>query len=555
MISWLQTTFQKHLKWVLVVLLVIITISFVFTLGIGTTHTARNVAERRAFGVDWNDQRQVTREFQDGSLSFFLSYRQQPTSNAQLEAHVFERAAMRYLADELGIPPASADQVRERIQNSPAFAGEDGNFDPAAYQTALDQFTARNEEAALARTLEDDVRAVAVARLLAGPGYVTPYEVRRMAALDGTQYAIETATLAFETFQPEIAVTDAALEAFFQERAARYAIPERRVVTAVRFTAEEFLAAIPAPAEADVTRYFEANKARFRTVGADGSSTEPELAAVRDQVEAALRRDLAARRAGDAATDFVYGLYLASTEGGLKANTPEVDAYIVSRNRVGRRVGPFTAAGGAGAEALTPTMAQAAFRLDDQRFFSDPIQDGDAFEVLVWGENVPESVPALAEVRARVEEDFRAAERRRLFVERGAQVRTELLAKVQGGATFQAAATELGLAFAQASGFSRQSAPPEGVPGAALNAIGSLREPGAVSDMIALPDNGGGVFVRLVSAEPPSADALNMMMAMNEFRQRRFAMEGMRRSLLSEWTRQEQIAAGLIEPEAAGAQP
>jgi hypothetical protein len=122
-----------------------------------------------------------------------------------------------------------------------------------------------------------------------------------------------------------------------------------------------------------------------------------------------------------------------------------------------------------------------------------------------------------------------------------------LLAKLTAGAAFEAAAAELGMTVAKAEGFSRSSQQfPENVPSAALSAIDTLRQPGDLSAMIALPDDAGGAFVRLVSATPPDAAVLQSALMFREFQQRRMAMQGTRISLLAEWTRREQERAGLV---------
>ncbi len=138
----------------------------------------------------------------------------------QVLSELIAEAALNEKTRSLGI--AATDQiVRERVMNLAEFKGPDGNFDPMRYQYVL-----RNNNLTEASFLAAEKQLAARRQLL---------------------------TALATDFQPPKVVTDA----FWRLQS------ETRAIEYVRLTAAQ-AGTIPAPSEADLKTYFDANKAAFR---------------------------------------------------------------------------------------------------------------------------------------------------------------------------------------------------------------------------------------------------------------------------------------------------
>src|SRR5205823_8065970 len=143
-----------------------------------------------------------------------------------------------------------------------------------------------------------------VEKLLAGPGYVLPADVKKQLLVADTTWTIATAATDFAAYKPEIKSTDAELTKFFEENVARYEIPPRVIASYVEFPAANYLPGITVTAE-EVRAYYDQNPARFpkptevKPAEAKAPPAPPkpdpaaDFAAVRAQVESTLKLEKA----------------------------------------------------------------------------------------------------------------------------------------------------------------------------------------------------------------------------------------------------------------------
>lgn len=502
MISWIQKQFHQHFRFIFVLVLGLLIVSFIITMapaGGGMGRGDREVLERRVFGYNLGSQEDQTRLFGDAALSAQLQAGYAP-EGAELQNYAFQRAASLELADELHIPPTSTQEVSDFIKKLRMFTNQDGQFDAARYASFKDSLKNNPNftEARVSRVIADDVRAGKVQELLAGPGYVLASDVKsRLEQADAT-WTLGVASIDYASFNPSIPVNDAVLQTFFEENTFRYEIPPRMEVSYAEFSALSLLPTINVT-DAEVRAYYDSNPSRFPKPAADPAADQaaaPKLdpdadfAAVRPQVETSLKLERARRAAMKAAADFSLALYEAEVEPG----TPRFDEFLSSRGVTLKPLAPFTRAAGPAELGGSPEIAAEAFKLNPQHPLSDAVSSPTGAVVLIYKDLQPSRTPLLSEVREKVTADYIEGEKRKRFVELGRTIRSTIEQRIKADDTFEkavaaaASANSVKIEGKLLSPFTRRQ-PPQDIDYSIFGALPKL-EKGNVSDMIITKDHG-----------------------------------------------------------------
>jgi peptidyl-prolyl cis-trans isomerase D len=505
MISWIQRTFQQHFKAVFAVLLGLIIISFVFTIGAapGVGRADRTALKREFFGYNLGSPDDQQRLMGDAGLSANLQVGYGLEAE-QVQNYAFQRAATLHLADELKIPVATTSEIADQIKTLRAFAGQDGQFDANAYKTFRDNLKSnpRLTEADIARVIGDDVRADKVQKLLGGPGYVLPGDVKNQLARADTTWTLGTATVDYSTFNPALNPTDAELTKFFEESSFRYEISPRVVASYADFPSSDYLGQVKV-SETEIRAYYDANPSRFPKPAVDLKAPAPakadpaaDYAAVHRQVEAALKTERAQRLAAKAASDFVFSLY----ESKAVAGSPALANALAALKAPVKPLAPFTRESGpAEFGAAGPAAAEEAFKLGKDRPYTDAVSTSAGAAVLFWKETQPARKPAFTEVRDKVSTDYVENEKRKRFVELGRTLRGLIENRLKAGDTFEKAAaaastgTSAKIEAKTIPPFTLRNRPQD-LDYTVLGALERL-EKGQVSDLAIAADKGTFVYV------------------------------------------------------------
>jgi peptidyl-prolyl cis-trans isomerase D len=525
MISWIQRYFQKHIRLVMFIMLIIVGLPMVViysqSSGIGMADV--KVRQQQFFNVNLANQEQASRVFSDGELSGYLRAGYPALQGAQLQQYALQRIAGLALADELHLPVPTDEQVSQYVQTLRAFQNPEGGFDQSAYTRFGDSLKSSGSPftaAGVTRVLRDDTRLEALVKLVGGPGYVLPADVKQQLSRIDSTWTVQVASLDYTGFNPAINPTDEALKKFHEENAFRYDVPVRPRLSLVEFKAAAFAPPV-GPTEEELRAFYNSNPGSF-PVPAEAGKTDatPSLDAaatdnfpkVRAQVESTLR-DLASRKlASQAANDLTVALF----DKKFAPNSPELSAFLASVRLTAVPVTPFTPDAPPADRAWLGSYAEAISRLSASRPFSDALPTPDGFVVMLWNETLPAYQPIFTEVRERVLADYRATEKRRLFIERGNVLKAQLQAAGSPAAFAAAAAAEKLEVKTHANFTLRQ--PPQDLPQPALASLASL-EAGQVSDLIGLGDKGLLVYVQekklpdLSPANPRYAEVQNQLMA------------------------------------------
>lgn len=501
MISWIQKYFQRHFRLVFLAVLVAVALPMIViysSSGSGGGRSGTKVLERPFFGVNLANPEQTRRVFSDGELSAYLRAGYAALQGGQLQQYSLQRVAGLGLADELHLPVASPAEVAKHVPTLRAFQNQQGQFDQSVYTRFADSLKAGSPVtiADVNRVLRDDTRLEALSRIVSGPGYVLPAEVKMQLSRIDSTWTVQVASLDYATFSPAINPTEEALKKFHGEYSFRYDVPARPRLSYIEFKTADFTPP-GAPTEAELRAYYNANLASF-PAPADTDKKDaalPVTAAdnfpkVRDQVEAALR-NLASRRM---ATQTANELTVALFERKLAANSPELSAFLAGQRRAPVALAPFAPDLPPADKPWLASYAQAIARLSHDRYFSDPLPTPDSIVVLLWHESLPAYKPLFAEVRDRVTADYREYEKRRLFIERGNALKVQLQAAAKTPAGFGEKAVGEKLEVKSYANFTLQQ-PPQDLPQPALAALSQL-ESGQVSDLVGLGDKGLLVYAQ-----------------------------------------------------------
>lgn len=499
MISWIQTTFQHHFKVIFAVLLGLIIIAFVFTIGAspGIGRAERATVARQYFDLNLNKAEDQQKLFGDAQLSAFLNLGYGGVEGAQLQMYALQRYAALKLADELHVPEPSEAEYLSFVKSLRPFLNQAGEFDPVAYNRFKDSIkkSGNVSEGSVARVLKADYRVEKLNRLVAGPGYVLNRDISQQLARADTKWTLTLATLDYDSFKPSISTPDAEVSKFFEDNAFRYEIAPMFSGYVVEFSLMPYLAKVKI-SDTELRSFYEANKSRFpapaQTQGAPKLDDANAFAAVKTQVEEALKIEKARKEAVNAAANITISLFE------NKATAANIAKLLQDKGLALKEIPPFTQDAPPAQFGNPEEFSHQAFKLGRDRLFSDALASNQGAVFLVWKETIPSRKPALAEVLTKVKADFTENERRKLFITAGRGLKSIVEAKLKAGESFSKAIT----AAAAAAGIKVETKdvpaftfrqPPQDIDYAVVGALEHL-EKGQVSEMTGSANKGLVVF-------------------------------------------------------------
>lgn len=496
---------MRHGRWLFLTLLAIIIVAFVFTIGNtpGCSSNQSNYQAQYFYGVDLNSRRARQPIIDTTSLSAFLNSRQL-RNNQQFQSEVMSRIALLELADQIGLPVPTQTEMAEYVQTKAAFLNSEQAFDADAYTEFLDSLETNPNmsQALLAQALREDFRIDQVAARLSGPGLHLEAEAIHQAKINKMELALSVAEIDYNDFLPDLSASDEDLRAFFTDNEKRYEVPEKIQAATIKFAAKNYPVNYTDEA---LAAHFEANRAQFTPsapatdpIEATAPNAEVTFESVRDQVTLDYTRKLQMQAAHEAAQAFAYTLY----EKSIERDSAAFDALLQDSQLELQPIVPFTQAE-APTYGIPAESAQSVFELNDRRFFSDAYAADDGFTLLIYQSRIPPQIPAFESVKASVQLDHSVELKRKLFNERGQQLKLELEAGIEAGKSFAETAQQLELKVNTFEPFKVNEAPSDlnrSVLGSAQNA-----QIQTVSDMLNL--NGTGTFIYVTEKNLPEIDA------------------------------------------------
>ncbi len=510
MISWIQRTFQHHFRLIFAVLLLGMVIPFIFTIGStpGIGRAEHETQTKEFFGHNLASREDDLRFREDARISASLQ-NGGALSEEQVQYYAIRRITSLYFADAMHIPEATPAEITNFIKDLRAFHGPDGQFDVTRYDAFRSSLKARGDstEADIVRVIGQDIRAGKVERLVGGPGYVMPSDLRSVLEKEDTTWTLETATVDYASFEPSLSLSDAEIAKFFSDNTFRYTIAPKVGVDYVAFPAAGYLPSVTAT-DAEVREYYDAQPSRFPKPGAAKAPSlkadpSADFAAVQKDVRQALLADKAERAAVQAASDFAFSLY----QGKVTRGT--LDGFLAAHHLTKASLVPFTAEEGPAELLGSPQVAKAAFELGADHFYSEGVPTPTGAAVLLWRESLPSRTPLLAEVRDKVKADAVDSQRRQHFIEFGKTFQAGIERRLKAGEAFDKAVAEaagsLKVSVKSFPAFVFKSKPAD-VDETVVDALTHLAK-GGVSDLKATADR--GVLVYAADKKLPALDESN----------------------------------------------
>lgn len=574
MISWIQDRLIKNGKWIFSILLAVIIVSFVFVIGEtpGITTPQFGGDDQYYYGVNLRDPDALEILDRQTTLVTMMRGGSSTFSAQNIRQLSYFRAAALHLADQYKVPVPDKETLQDYILEMPLFQNQQGEFNPDAYQQFVDSIgnNPTLQGGLLDRAIQDEYRIAKVSEWLSDQGFVVPYDVQLLGQEAQTRWSIKVAIRKLNEFQPEIEITDEALNAYFENNKFQYETTRQRLISWIYFPAERFLQEVADPGDEVLLEHLEAYIYRFLDSEEDRDPEDPSnilepealLAKRRDQVLADWRKERADSIARIRAEDFATSLY----DEEVKQNSDEfkgrVDALGLetgSFNPIARDTPPRAAGEGATWDILRYTRG-----LNTMQWFTDAIEFREGYGIFyLTGIEEPE-VPPLSEIRDQVESDFREAERRRRFNETAVPIASSIRENLDQGMDFDAAVArsslppvktvipDLNRAWRNQMPLPRvsdreflfqvrsyddvsQSNLPPRFPEALFNNLKGM-EPGEMSDMITVGRVGYFLYVlekdepQLLAGEPDYEDARNTL----EFSYGNFLLRNAMNELLEE---------------------
>jgi peptidyl-prolyl cis-trans isomerase D len=499
MISWIQRSFQHHFRLIFALLLVGMVVPFIFTIGStpGIGRADRTVVSRDFFGHNLASLEDSQRILTDGRLSAQLQLATNASAE-QIQYYAFQRVAALHIADQMHVPEASSADIQDYIKHLRIFAGSDGQFDVSRYDLFRTNLKTDGaiSEADIARVIKDDVRVQKIDSLLAGPGYVQAGDVDSLLVKADTTWTVSTATVDYANYDPGIRLTDADISKYFSDNTFRYTVAPRASVDYIEFPASAYVSQVAPPTDAEVREFYDSNPGRFPKTGAAptaGAKANPDadFAAVQAQVRTALAGERAQRAAVKAGSDVAFELY-----DGKVARGAAFDSFLSDHKLKTSSLAPFTLDAGPAELGGSREIADAAFRLSSDRYYSEALPSRSGAVVLILKDTLPSRNPSLAEVREKVVADATDNLKRQRFVEFGRLLKAGIQRRLKSGESFDKGAVEA----ADGTKVTVKSYPafklrdqPRDVDPVVLGVLDHL-EKGGVSDMEATADKGTLVF-------------------------------------------------------------
>jgi peptidyl-prolyl cis-trans isomerase D len=510
MFYWIQTYLTKHFKWILVILLFTMIISFVFTIGNFSPLGGGNgpkYREQPFLGYDLSSAKDQEKIFGAGQISLSLiypSYFGQP-SGGQVQDYSLSRVAFLHIADEIGLPGPTKEEFKAHVQKLTGFMDfSTQGFDQTRFTAFVDSLKAGGlTEAYVTNIIEDDFRINKLRDILQGPNHILPFEATNAAQATNTEWTLETAKINYVDFSIDIAPSEEDLNTYFENNKFRYLVDAKTKASYILFDPNKQIDNEYQPEAGEKSIHFFTNKARYQTAvptpkiitNDDGTIETPEapevtLADVEPQIIQELRLARANKETQKIAGDFAYHLFDKEIENG----SAEFEAAIAAAGVSLKSLVSYPRSTVIMQDGLTVQTLNQVFGLNDSRYYSDPIQNNNKYVVLIYQGEEAAYTPEYPEVQEKVKADYLEGKKREMFVEKGAEIKKAISNAMTGGDTFEAAAKAQNLDHAAFDSFKRAQQIPEGLAQGLLAHLDSLNK-GDLSDSVITSTDGTIIFV------------------------------------------------------------
>jgi peptidyl-prolyl cis-trans isomerase D len=547
-------TIRKHQTWLWAFIIAAVVVSFVvyFTptvqLG-GGRGPVGNFGSIEGRPVPYDEYAPAYRETM---LGYLFQYGQWPDRTGRtragfdLERETLNRILLLRKLEELDIHVGD-EAVEHWIAHSPVFRrqGESG-FSPDVYESFLNRVLPEGKltPADFQRYVRHQV---GIEQLLAVTGLsgtlVPPRQAEALYRQEHEQVEALAVFFLANNYLTNVTVDAESVAQFYTNRLSAYRVPEKVVMSFVRFELTNYLAEAETKLAADptLTNRIEAEYLqRGASAFVDTNGQVLTATAAKEQIREEVRRAQALLLARKAAAEFATELLA------MEPRRPEnLENLAAAKGLLAHTSEPFSEFESPRDVKVTQPLGRLAFKLSEEEPFITGIVGADGVYVLALKQRIPSQVPDLASIRLRVENDFKRQKSLELARAAGQAFAAKLTNALAAGKTFEAFCAEENVPTVQLPPFSQRtySLPGESrVSPTTLKDLANTLSVGQTSDFTETPQ--GGLVLHVVARRP--VDEAQLQAELPEYlktlrRQRQY-------EAFSEWLRKEQELAQVIPP-------
>ncbi|MGE9291214.1 MAG: hypothetical protein ACQKBT_09505, partial [Puniceicoccales bacterium] len=508
MISWIQNALEKKGRVIFIILLAVVIVSFVFVIGEtpGCVGSEPGAQVQKFYGYSLNAEADPRSRalVQEVIISSIVNRGQQPQNEQMLTQEFLSRAALLHLADEANIPEPNQEAFIQYLSSVPFFQDATGAFDPNRVTSFLDmtQLSRQFDEATINLALSNDYRIQQLMLSISPPGFTLPFEIEEQTRRAAATYDLKLAKLSEENLDLSIEPTEEQLQDYFTQHVEAYRTPESRVFFTATFSPANYISDVEEPTTAQIKAFFSNNRSNYLNENAeDPASALPQLDAVRDQVIADWKEAEAVNLARHSSEEFVYTLF----DKGIAMGSPELEETLAGFSAGVNPLPPMVGNVPPADTGLPAAAFNEGARLDNIRYYSDPIETDEGISVLILSEIIPSSIPDFASVKDEVLANYTAQAKQEALVSQGEEIRTQLTALLAEGQSFDEAASSLNLEVESFDSVGWENIP-EGLPNAAIQRAEQLPDH-EVSPMVVTNSGGNFLYVESRGAPEFSSDS------------------------------------------------
>lgn len=501
-------TIRKHQRWLWALIIAAVIVSFVAffspnqRMGRGQASSVVGTIDGRPLS-DTEVRDQLRLANLSGFLRFGVNY-DSPRSGFSRKQALAQRLLIETRRKALGIEvsdDAAAQWIREYLKDPKTGTVNFDGFIQNSLRPA--GFT----EANFLDFVRQEVALQMMERLVGVSGrLVTPAEAESEFRRANESFAITLATFPASNFVAAVTVDPAAVGTFFTNRLAEYRIPERAVLSFVRFELTNYLqeASTLLAGRADVTNQMEQ---LYQQRGADAFRDDAGNPLTKDAAMEKLRESFQKQIANTIAyTNAVSFLNeLGQMEPVAAANLATLAAkkgiQLQKTPPFGPNARPF------GLEDIRD-LSTGLSHISAEQPFTTPMEGSRGVVVAALSERIPSSIPALDSIRPRVESDFKEVQAASLARAAGVQFQGTVAGAVGSGKSFADAAAGKPIRVTELSFTPSSPSIPElgsSLNPAQIKAVASTNKVGVPSAFIPTADGG---FVLLVRERKPVDEAM-----------------------------------------------
>ena len=438
-------TIRKHQTWLWAIIITLTIISFVIFF---SPYSKLNDSQRVAANYGSINGQKITQEdfyraYKEVSLRTFVTTGQWPDEEAKKQGGDLERETYQWMLlvqkqHELGVH-ISTDLV---AQSAKAMMAQ---LERAKVVPSADMFLSQ----VLPRSgygLEDFERFVrhymGVQELIAivgvGGRVVTPQEVRDLYTREHQELSAAAVFFSASNYLASVTAPAEAVTQFYTNRQAVYRIPERVVVSYVRFDLTNFAAEAEAQL-AKITNMDLQIEEMYRQHGTNflnevrAQTLEEAKQKVRENERKRMEMTLAKKKANDFATP------LADLQ---PVRADNLNKLAKEQGLVVRTTAPFDLREGPSELQVGQDFAEKAFKRTPDDPFAGPFLGMDGAYVIALVQKIPSQIPPLEQIRGQVETDYKLSQALNLARQAGASFYVTLTNEMAKGKTVAAICSE-----------------------------------------------------------------------------------------------------------------